>query len=75
VPQAQFHDRYRRARWGAVLRRSLPTLTALSLLGSVAMLARLGLERIEGAWMLLELPRFEIPPKPRRSSAPDWCHA
>jgi hypothetical protein len=87
APPAQFHDRHRRARWGVVLRRLLPTLTALSLLGSVALLPRLGLDRIEGAWMLLyhvptlllagafmlqEMPRFEIPPWPRRSAAPDW---
>jgi hypothetical protein len=70
-----------------VLRRLLPTLTALSLLATVALLPRLGLDRIDGAWTLLyhvptlllagafmlqEMPRFEIPPWPRRSSAADW---
>ena len=85
-----FHDRHRRARWGVVLRRSLPTLTALSLLATVALLPRLGLDKIEGAWTLLyhvptlllagafmlqEMPRFEIPPWPRRSPAADWCSA
>lgn len=55
----------------------LPTLTALSLLATVALLPHLGMDRIEGAWTLLynvptlllagafmlqEMPRFEIPP-------------
>ena len=72
----------RRARWGVVLRRALPTLTALSLLATVVLLPRMGLDKIEGAWTLLyhvptlllagafmlqEMPRFEIPPWPKRS--------
>jgi len=84
---AQFHERHLRARWGVVFRRALPTLTALSLLLTVAMLPRMGLHSIEGAWTLLyhvptlllagafmlqEMPRFEIPPWPRRSAAPHW---
>jgi hypothetical protein len=87
APPASFHDQHRRARWGVVLRRALPTLTAISLLITVAMLPRMGLQSIEGAWTLLyhvptlllagafmlqEMPRFEIPPWPRRSTAPDW---
>jgi len=87
APPGRFHDQHRRARWGVVLRRALPTLTALSLLATVALLPRLGLDRIEGAWTLLyhvptlllagafmlqEMPRFEIPPWPKRSSAADW---
>jgi hypothetical protein len=87
APPGRFHDQHRRARWGVVLRRLLPTLTALSLLATVALLPRLGLDRIDGAWTLLyhvptlllagafmlqEMPRFEIPPWPRRSSAADW---
>ncbi len=87
APPGRFHDQHRRARWGVVLRRLLPTLTAISLLVTVALLPRLGLDRIEGAWTLLyhvptlllagafmlqEMPRFEIPPWPRRSSAADW---
>lgn len=90
APPGRFHDQHRRARWGVVLRRLLPTLTALSLLVTVALLPRLGLDRIEGAWTLLyhvptlllagafmlqEMPRFEIPPWPRRSPAPDWRRA
>ena len=90
APPAHFHDQHRRARWGVVFRRALPTLTALGLLATVALLPRLGVDRIEGAWTLLyhvptlllagafmlqEMPRFEIPPWPRRSSAPDWRSA
>lgn len=87
APPGRFHDQHRRARWGVVLRRALPTLTAISLLVTVALLPRMGLDKIEGAWTLLyhvptlllagafmlqEMPRFEIPPWPRRSSAADW---
>ncbi len=70
-----------------MLRRALPTLTAISLLVTVALLPSMGLDKIDGAWTLLyhvptlllagafmlqEMPRFEIPPWPRRSSAADW---
>jgi hypothetical protein len=87
VPPGRFHDQHRRARWGVVLRRALPTLTAISLLATVALLPRMGVDKIEGAWTLLyhlptlllagafmlqEMPRFEIPRWPRRSAAPDW---
>jgi hypothetical protein len=87
APPGRFHDQHRRARWGVVVRRALPTLTALSLLATVALLPRMGLDKIEGAWTLLyhvptlllagafmlqEMPRFEIPPWPKRSSAADW---
>lgn len=87
APPGRFHDRHRGARWGVVFRRALPTLTALSLLVTVALLPRMGLQSIEGAWTLLyhvptlllagafmlqEMPRFEIPPWPRRSPSPDW---
>jgi hypothetical protein len=73
-----------------VFRRALPTLTAISLLITVALLPRMGLESIDGVWTLLyhvptlllagafmlqEMPRFEIPPWPRRSSAADWSAA
>jgi len=90
APPARFHDRHRRARWGVVLRRALPTLTALSLLVTVALLPRLGVASIEGPWLLLyhvptlllagafmlqEMPRFEIPPLPRRPGAVDWSPA
>lgn len=87
APPGRFHDLHRRARWGVVFRRALPTFTAIRLLATVALLPRMGLHSIEGAWTLLyhvptlllagafmlqEMPRFEIPPWPRRSTAPDW---
>jgi hypothetical protein len=90
APPALFHEQHLRARWGVVFRRALPTLTALSLLVTVALLPSMGLHSIEGAWTLLyhvptlllagafmlqEMPRFEIPPWPRRSAAPDWRSA
>ncbi len=87
APPGRFHDLHRRARWGVVFRRALPSLTAISLLVTVALLPRMGLKSIDGAWTLLyhvptlllagafmlqEMPRFEIPPWPRRSAAADW---
>lgn len=43
APPGRLHDQHRRARSGVVLRRLLPTLTALSLLATVALLPRPGL--------------------------------
>jgi hypothetical protein len=86
-PPARFHDRHRAARWGVCLRRSIPLLTTVSLLASLVSLRHLDLSSKPGLVMLLyhlptalivlsfcaqELPRFEIPPWPRRNAAPDW---
>ena len=84
---ARFHDHHRLARWGVVLRRLIPTLTALLLIGTALRLPRLTDSRNSGLWMALhhvpiallglsfrlqELPRFEIPRWPRRSTAAHW---
>lgn len=89
-PPAQFHSRWWLARWGVVLRRGIPTLTATGLLGTALLLPRLDLGVAPKAWVLLhylpigllalsfglqELPRFEIPPLPRRSRAQGWYPA
>jgi hypothetical protein len=86
-PPAAFHDRYARARWGAALRRGIPLLTALGMIGGVSMLPRAALDDFSPLRMMLfniptlllalafsmqELPRFEIPPWPRRLEASAW---
>jgi hypothetical protein len=86
-PPARFHERLLWARWGVVLRRAIPTLTALGLLGGVALLPRTTIADAPGLWVALhylpigllalafglqELPRFEIPPLPRRLAWAVW---
>jgi hypothetical protein len=86
TPQ-QFHARHLAARWGVFFRRGIPTLNALLLLFSLVMLSRFDWGGSPGLWMLLyhvptvlvalsfclqELPQFEIPPVPRRLTAPGW---
>ena len=86
-PPAAFHDRHRWARFGVVLRRSIPSLTALGMIGGVALLPRLMPEQDPGIFLALhyapiallavafglqELPQFEIPPWPRRLRANGW---
>jgi hypothetical protein len=86
-PPAAFHQRYAKARWGAALRRGIPLLTALGMIGGVSMLPRAALDDFSPLRMMLfniptlllalafsmqELPRFEIPPWPRRLDASAW---
>lgn len=86
-PPARFHERHRAARWGVVLRRSIPVLTPLALLATVLGMPKLDTSGGPGLWWLLyhvptvliaasfclqELPRFEIPPLPRRSRRAGW---
>jgi len=88
APPAAYHDTHLAARRAVVLRRSIPSLTGLVLLAAVGTLASLSDGQplaggmvllyhlptavLAGAFCLQELPRFEIPPWPRRSMAPDW---
>lgn len=86
-PPAHFHEQQFAARWRVFFRRGIPTFTAITLLLALAALARLDGDRAPGLWMALyhvptllvalsfclqELPRFEIPPWPRRLTAPAW---
>jgi hypothetical protein len=86
-PPARFHERHLAARWGMVLRRGIPTLTALSMIGGALLLPRLADTSYAGVWMALhyvpiallafsfslqELPQFEIPRPPRRPCAARW---
>ena len=87
APPGRFHDNHRLARWGVVLRRGLPTLTALGMVVGALLLTQFADRSNTGLWMALhylpiallalafslqELPQFEIPPLPRRSTAPHW---
>lgn len=86
-PPQRFHERFVWARWGAVLRRLIPTLTAVGMVAGTLLLPRLATNVDPGFWlalhyvpigilgvafMLQELPRFEIPPLPRRLTQPSW---
>ena len=85
---ARFHDRLVRARWGVVFRRSLPLLISIGLIVAAALSSRLPLsDNSPVRMMMMNLPGFlmvfvfcmrrlpviEIPPIPRRLSAPAWC--
>jgi hypothetical protein len=90
MPPAQYHRRWLAARWGVVLRRSIPSLTALGLIAGAVLLPRHTDEGLRGMWMVLhyvpiallalsftlqELARFEIPPLPRRLRQAGWRRA
>ena len=83
----RFHERFVAARWIVVLRRLAPILVSIALICGVLALPRLGMAENSIYRMLLfnapplmlvlvfsmrELPRFEIPPMPRRSAAASW---
>ena len=86
-PPARFHERMHSVRWWVVARRTIPWLTVLALAGAAATLPRL-LANPEPATVMLifhvptvliafsfclqEQAKFEIPPRPRRSTAPEW---
>lgn len=86
-PPARYHARLTVARWGAFFRRGIPTLTALALVATVLLSAPfrdalpthvlVALYHVPTlfvalSFVLQELPRFEVPPWPRSSRAPDW---
>jgi hypothetical protein len=87
APPERYHPRWRAARWGVVLRRSIPSLTGLGLVVGALLLPRIAGNELSGVWMALhyvpiavlalsftaqELSRFEIPPLPRRLRAAQW---
>ncbi len=85
-PPARFHERHRGARLFAMFRRSIPLLTPVALVIAVLALPRFDVEAsplwvlmyhvptllIALAFLLQELPAFEIPPWPRARRAPSW---
>jgi len=85
-PPSQFHERHRGARLFAMFRRSIPLLTPAALVIAVLALPRFDVEAsplwvlmyhvptllIALAFLLQELPAFEIPPWPRARREPSW---
>ena len=82
-----FHETQIAARWRVYFRRAIPILTPLCILSTVLLMPRLALDDIPGLWtvvyqlptvliaisfMTQDLPRFEIPPWPRRAAANSW---
>jgi hypothetical protein len=86
-PPARYHERFRAARWCVVFRRSIPLLMALALVAAALGLPHFDTSDRPWLWMALyhvptalialsfclqDLARFEIPPWPKGSAAPDW---
>lgn len=85
-PPARFHQRHRGARLFAMFRRAIPLLTPVALVIAVLALPRFDVEAsplwvllyhvptvlIALAFLLQELPAFEIPPWPRPRREPSW---
>jgi len=82
-----FHDQHLAARWRVVFRRAIPILTPILLLITLLVTPRLPLMDRASVWTLVyqlptvliaisfmtqDLPKFEIPPFPRRASAANW---
>jgi hypothetical protein len=88
-PPMLFHQRHLAARWGVVLRRSIPTATALAMIGGALLIPQIFDEpRAAGYWMALhyvpiallalsfrlqEMSQFEIPRWPKRPTVARWC--
>lgn len=86
-PPAEWHARHRGARWGVFFRRGIPSFTAIGLIVAVTMPASLDWKPatatmlllyhvptlvVAVSFMLQELPRFELPPWPRRLKGERW---
>ncbi|MBL8345802.1 MAG: hypothetical protein JNN03_10205 [Rubrivivax sp.] len=86
-PPGEFHDRHKAARFGVVFRRGIPLLTVIGMFAGVAALPRMDLDEVSPlrmfafhlptlllaiAFTMQELPRFEIPPWPRRLKMAGW---
>jgi hypothetical protein len=84
---ARFHERLLAARWWAMGRRAIPTLTSLGLVGGLALLRFEAIDQtsvlrlvifnaplllIGLSFTLQEYARIELPPWPRRPRASTW---
>ncbi len=89
-PPARFHERFMVARWWSAVRRSIPVLTCLAIIGlalalpaekvresnfPVMAFMNLPLLIIGLSFTLQEGSRIEVPGPPRRSKAPSWRRA
>ena len=86
-PPRRFHERFRRARWGAAARRAIPLLVAFAMVAGALMVPYNAIAQdsilrllimnappllLALAFCLQEMPRVEIPPLPRASPLPAW---
>jgi hypothetical protein len=86
-PPGQFHQRRFAARWGVAFRRAMPLLICVGLIGGAIAVPSLNLGQDSIFRMLIfhapplllmlgicmrEMPRIEIPPLPRASTAQTW---
>ncbi len=86
-PPARFHDQRVAARWGVTLRRAVPLAVCLGVIAAALAVPLLNLSQDSVLRMLIfnappimlglffalcEMPRVEIPPLPRRPTAPHW---
>ena len=84
---ARFHERLAAARWGVALRRAVPLLVSIALIGAAAATARLPIADNSPVRMMLmnmpgflmvfvfcqrRLPVIEVPPIPRAPREPAW---
>ena len=87
---ARFHERLWLQRWGVFLRRAVPALVCIAVIVGAALVPKLHLPEGSGLravifnsppilmmlfFCLHEVPTIEIPPVPRRSTAPQWRKA
>jgi hypothetical protein len=84
---ARFHERLVAARWGVVLRRAMPLLIGVGLIGAAAASSKFAIPDDSPIRMMMmnmpgllmaflfcrrRLPVIEVPPIPRASTAPAW---
>lgn len=87
APPPCFHERHVAARWGVVVRRSIPLLVTVALIAGAASVPSMGLAENSLLRMVIfqspplllglvfcmrELPQIEIPPWPRRPASSAW---
>ncbi len=88
-PPSRFHERHAARRWGVTLRRAVPLLACLGVIGAALSVPAMKLSEDSVFRMLIfnapplllgllfafrELPRIELPPPPQRLTAPAWRH-
>jgi hypothetical protein len=86
-PPAKYHQRHRGARWRVAYQRAVPLLVLLGIMAATPAIQWLELEdksllrmlifhappfMLVGFFVMREMPRFEIPPLPRRLTQREW---
>jgi hypothetical protein len=86
----RFHERWSARRWGVTVRRAIPLVVTVALIGTAAAVPSMGLSE-DSLWRMVvfqspplllvlvfcfrELPQIEIPPWPRGLTQPHWFAA